>query len=322
MTSHDERRPLRALVDESLTPDKTAYIMTAAIVDPHSKAFRPLMDAFREVAARQKEGVVHANVLPPADRDALERLLVENRSVHFLTSVRAPVVGKHATTAKGAEDRARQRCVGDLAVDLWAHRKVNHMILESRNPDPKKDLDGYRRWINKRGNRDNLDVKVTASLMGLGELGRRFKVEHQPKSESQLWLADVAAYAAQQSIAQNDPDRLATLSSKMEFREAIRLPIEERPSIGIKEAPKSGLDLRMDELAALARQVSARNDRQVAYAESDDSGVRSAADRLAAAQAELTKVLNDLERRGQDRHLPVPPLPEILNPARGYDRDK
>lgn len=296
--------------------------MTAAIVDPRARSYDRLLAAFKDAGRRQPEGIVHANKMRAHEREPLEQLLVENDAVHFLTAVRAPIVDKHAKSSRGAEDQARQRCVGELAVRMWARLRVSHMVLESRNPDPKEDPAAYRRSIKQYGNRDHADISTIATLKGLTELGPKFQVEHNPKSEAQLWLADVATYAAQQSIARNDPGRLATLAPKMELREAVRLPIEERPQLSAKEARKSGLDLRLDELVALARQVSAKTDRQAAYAESDDEGVQSAAARLAAARLLLEKNVRDLEKREQQRQLPVPPLPEILDPSRRYDRDR
>lgn len=222
--------------------------------------------------------------------------------MRLLTTVRAPV-------ADGDEERARQRCLAHLAVELASRLQVGEMILDSRSSaDPA--------WAN----RDAVDVATVMALKGAGELPPTFSLSHRhDQNFHQLLIPDVAAYAHQQAI-RGAPERLQRLAEKAVAVEATRLPIDQRPALGATHARPTGLTERLDQLRTLGRDLMARQERDLGYQTGDQDRVLVAQERILRAQEHLARVHERVERLEARTGQPVPLLEEILHADGGRER--
>lgn len=306
----DQRRPLRALVDESQTPDGHTYLLCAAVVDPKSAELRSLMTELENEARALPGNEIHATVISrnPEFRlrlEAIEERIRDSPAVQFFTTVRAPIT-RHAA------EQGRQVCLAHLAIDLVTRHQVGEMVLDSR--------DGSSETRQRRGSQDALDMATVRELMGEGRLPRTLRVMHrQDRVHHPLWLADVGAYAVQRTLSTGDPTRLSRLAPKMEFREARVQPIAQRDQGRPLLAP-NGLELRLSELAALAERRGAADDRERGYATEDQSVVDHASVRLRQAREQLEEVTDRIDR-WEERRGPLPPLDEYVHPPQPEGRE-
>lgn len=303
------RRSLEAAVDESLNRDKTLYVMTAAVYDPARIKF--LMRRLEEAAPKNADGQleVHANELyqdRPELLTSLEEMMAADPAIEFLSTVRAPI-------QRGREEEARQRCLAHLSVDLMKQFQVGTMYLDTR--------DGLRRKSQNREHgalQDSRDLATVAALRGVGELPAHFNVRHRDHNTHTLWLADIAAHASQQSISFNNPERIQRLAAKLEMREAVRLPVDQRETAA-PTARSNGLSLRLAELRANARQLAATVERAAGYETNNQSQVDAAVDELSAAKNTLNRVAA-VEQRAHEQGRRFPDMDEFTNQGTSRER--
>ncbi|MGD7708103.1 hypothetical protein [Microlunatus sp. Y2014] len=307
----DQRRQLRALVDESQTPDGHTYLLCAAVVDPKSATLRSLMAELEEEARTLPGNEIHATVIARNPRfrvrlDTIEERIRDSSAVKFYTAVRAPI-------ARNAAEQGRQICLAQLAVDLVTRHQVGEVVLDSR--------DGSSETKQRRGSQDALDIATLRELMGEGRLPRTLRVSHrQDRVHHPLWLADVGAYAVQRTLSTGDPTRLSRLASRMELREARVQPIAQREEGRPLLAP-NGLELRLSELLTVAEQRAAARDRELGYATEDQSVVDHASERLHRARQQLDEVIDQMDRWEQRRGA-LPPLDEYVHPQHGREHER
>jgi len=299
----DQRRRLRALVDESMLPGRPVYVLTAAVVDPRMGEYRRLMAAIEAEANQHHDGTIHASEIAN-DRQRHERLPVvealigQSAAVKFFTTVRAPM-GRGAR----AEEQARQRCLAHLAVELTTRHQVGEIVLDSRDGDPA--------IIARFGRKDPGDVSTIKALVGDGSVPAQMKIMHRHDADyHQLWLADVGVYAAQQAITRHDPSRLARLAEKMTIREATFLPIEQRDNVTHRRTLSQGLDDRLAELHTQSLQIAARLGLEDSYGTGDQAQVDGAASRVEQAAQRLEKIKAEQVRWEQRHGRDLPPLEE------------
>lgn len=301
----DQRRQLRALVDESMLPGRPVYVLTAAIVDPRTRDFRQLMEQLDREAA-DLGGEIHATKIA-RDRGnvgrlaGIEELMRDSQGVKFFTTVHAPILRGSA-----GEEEARQRCLAHLTVELTTRHRVGEIILDSRDGDPA--------MTTKYGRKNPRDIATVKALAGEGRIPAQLKIFHRhDKDYKPLWLADVAVYAAQQAITSNDPGRLVRLAEKMIIREASFLPIEQRQKTSQRRALSNGLDGRLAELHTQSLELAARLELQLGYRAGDQAHVEGAAGRVEQALARLERIRNDQARWEQQTGRQLPPLEDYTH---------
>ncbi|WNV91205.1 hypothetical protein [Umezawaea sp. Da 62-37] len=152
---------LHAFVDESRRNDR--YLLVVAIIDPGDLA--ELRKLLRDLLLPgQKE--VHFKKEEPG-----RRKIILSRLVRF-----GPVVHVYQCSCAGGEERARQKCLVALVLDLVA-LGVIRLVLDSREV------------------RDHHDKQTIKAVLGKPSAESPFIYEHVVSTQEQLlWIADVVGW--------------------------------------------------------------------------------------------------------------------------------
>lgn len=181
---------LRAFADESIrtTEAGSFYVLAAAVV--RADRCEQVRDELRSLLLRRQTRLHWRDEDHPRRRKIASA--VAEARVDSVVVIGAPV-------QPTGQERARRKALGEL---LWQldRRQVEHLLLESRQPD-----------------QDARDLTAVGGFRNAGRVGRRLRVDHAGAlDEPLLWVADAVAGAVGESRC-GEPDCLQLLEPLVEI---------------------------------------------------------------------------------------------------------
>ena len=224
------------------------YVLTAAIVNRNDSGYAYLGKIVHSVARRQSTGMIHASDMART-QSSLKDLISLEREIGGNSSVRALAVVRYPLGSDG-EERARKRCVAELMVALVSGFGVSSVTMDSRDPLGRASESRTPR----RGSRNYEDFMTIEDLKAVGELPKDLEVSHgNDRLKQGLWIADVATYAVDRSLADRDPSRLQWIAPHLHMREALTLPVSERTDSGKQLSPATEMSSFLNDFVQQAR---------------------------------------------------------------------